>query len=404
MRFTSVALSTVLAFTVPFVASGFTPATTFTRAVVKSTTSNNANVVSVTHRHGCSCPSCAGACNCLACQSTKAHPASCRCFGCGMTALQMSTEAVDTTDDVPPEVEAMDGIASDEEAHNVDRPARGSGITKKSKKAAPKGTPIGELEVGSMVTGKVKAIMAYGAFVDIGASTDALLHVSRLSDDFVSNVGDIVKEGEEVEVRIVSIDEEKGQVAISMRSEEADNKEAERRSGGGRKQQRARPSRSDDRKALQALSESGYDVNKFVEGEVVSTLAFGAFVKVDVSQLGEDLEGTIEGLVHISSLTVGRVESVDSVVKTGDKVQVRVKMIDAEGGKASLSMIAEADEQQTQRPQKGERGQRPKKQRWSSDEMGADDWKESMDKFNEEQPTFKNMPIIVDKRKGAPVA
>lgn len=395
MRFTSAALSTVLAFTVPFIASGFTPATTFTRSVSKFT-SNNVNVVSVTHKRGCSCPSCAGACN--SCVGACSCPA-----GQSKThsALQMSTDAADTTDDVPPEVEAMDGIASDEEAHNVDRPARGS-LHKKSKKAAPKGTPIGELEVGSMVTGKVKAIMAYGAFVDIGASTDALLHVSRLSDEFVSNVGDIVTEGEEVQVRIVSVDEEKGQVAISMRSEEADKQEAERKAGGGRKQQRGRPSRSDDKKALKALSESGYDASKFVEGEVVSTLAFGAFVKVDVSQLGEDLEGTIEGLVHISSLTVGRVDSVDSVVKTGDKVQVRVKMIDAEGGKASLSMIAEADEQQ--RPQRGEGRGRPKKQRWSADEMGATDWKESMDKFNEEQPAFKNSFIIVDKRKGAPVA
>jgi 4-hydroxy-3-methylbut-2-enyl diphosphate reductase len=311
----------------------------------------------------------------------------------------MSTETeaeapASSDDDVPPEVTAMDGIASDEEAHNAERPARDS--LKKKTRQESKGTPIGELEIGSMVTGKVKAIMAYGAFVDIGASTDALLHVSRLSDEFVSNVGDIVKEGETVEVRIVSVDEEKGQVGISMRSEEADNRQSggNRRGGGRRK--------SDDNKAVAALAESGYDENKFVEGEVVSSLAFGAFVRVDTSQLVDSLEGTIEGLVHISSLAKERVESVDSVVSTGDKVQVRVKMVDAQGGKVSLSMISAEDEQPA--PQRREKGQRAKKQRWAPSEMGAEDWQESLDKFKETQPAFKNSFVIVDKRKKTPVS
>lgn len=380
MQFSSFALSAAVAISSPFIVSGFTPATSFTRAIVKSTTQPSASV-NISHRTGCECSGCA------------------RREQDGIFALRMSTETeaeapASSDDDVPPEVTAMDGIASDEEAHNAERPARDS--LKKKTKQEPKGTPIGELEIGSMVTGKVKAIMAYGAFVDIGASTDALLHVSRLSDEFVSNVGDIVKEGETVEVRIVSVDEEKGQVGISMRSEEADNRQSggNRRGGGRRK--------SDDNKAVAALAESGYDENKFVEGEVVSSLAFGAFVRVDTSQLVDSLEGTIEGLVHISSLAKERVESVDSVVSTGDKVQVRVKMVDAQGGKVSLSMISAEDEQPA--PQRREKGQRPKKQRWAPSEMGAEDWQESLDKFKETQPVFKNSFVIVDKRKKAPVS
>lgn len=379
MHFSSFALSAAVAISAPFFVSGFTPTASFTRAIVKSTTQTS-GLVNISHKTGCDCSSCA-------------HPVN------FISALLMSTETdaeapASSDDDVPPEVAAMDGIASNEEAHNAERPARDS--LKKKTKQESKGTPIGELEIGSMVTGKVKAIMAYGAFVDIGASTDALLHVSRLSDEFVSNVGDIVKEGETVEVRIVSVDEEKSQVGISMRSEEADNRQGggNRRGGGRRK--------SEDNKAVAALAESGYDENKFVEGEVVSTLAFGAFVRVDTKQLVDSLEGSIEGLVHISSLAKERVESVDSVVSTGEKVQVRVKMIDAQGGKVSLSMISAADEQPA--PQQRGRGQRPKKQRWAPSEMGAEDWQESLDKFKETQPAFKNNFVIVDKRNKAPVS
>merc|ERR1712125_75090 len=117
-----------------------------------------------------------------------------------------------------------------------------------------------------------------------------------------------------------------------------------------------------------ALGEAGFDTDKMVEGEVVNTLDFGAFVRFDTSQLGEGLEGELDGLVHISSLCVGRASSVDSVVKTGDKVQVRVKSVDTDGKKVSLSMIS-AEEEQANRPQ---RESRPKRNRmFSEDEMGA---------------------------------
>lgn len=293
-------------------------------------------------------------------------------------------------DEVPADVTAMDGIASEEEAHNVDRPARGSGIAKKTRKEG-KGTPVADLEIGSTVTGKVKAVMAYGAFIDIGAATDALLHVSRLSDEFVSDVASIVKVGQEVSVRIVSADAEKGQVGVSMRSEEADAKDSKRRQGGSRGGGRQQ---GKDTKALLALIEKGYNEDTFVEGEVVNTLDFGAFVRVDTSLLGEGLEGQIEGLVHISSLAEARVDNVESIAKAGDKVQVRVKMIDEEGGKISLSMIPKDKEQQ---PRK--KGGRKAKQRWTAAEMGAADWKESLEKFSEGQPKFNNNFIIVEKRK-----
>jgi transcriptional accessory protein Tex/SPT6 len=327
--------------------------------------------------------------------------AGCSCLGCGMkTILRMSSTE---EEQVPAEVDALDGVVSDEEVHNKERPSRESGI-KKHRKGEKKGTPLAELEVGSFVDGTVKAVTSYGAFVDIGASTDALLHVSRLSNSFVSNVEDVVKTGDSVNVRIVSVDVEKGQVAISMLSEDDENAAKAARGGGRRKERpkRSGADRTSQVETINALAEAGFDDNKMVEGEVVSTLDFGAFVRFDASQLAESVQGELDGLVHISALTAGRADSVTSVVSVGDKVQIRVKGLDTAGNKVSLSMISKEVEDATSRPQKKSDDAKPQRggrQMFSDSEMGAKDWKDSLQKFQEVNSDFTNMPVIVDKRK-----
>ena len=148
--------------------------------------------------------------------------------------------------EIPEAVAAADDAdASTENAHNVDRPKGDNAAKAKSSKA--KKAPISELTAGQELTGKVKTVTSYGAFVDIGYQSDGLLHISRIADDFVSNVEDILAVNQEVNVRVISIDTEKKQVALTMRSVEAEEKaEAEnadrrdkrgkrapRRSGGG---------------------------------------------------------------------------------------------------------------------------------------------------------------------------
>jgi predicted RNA-binding protein with RPS1 domain len=335
--------------------------------------------------------------------------------------LFMSDAVATTVDEVPTEVEALDGVASESEAHNVDRPARGSGIHKHSKGKKPprKGTPLSELQVGASVEGKIKTTTAYGAFVDIGAMTDALLHVSRLSDNFVAKVEDIVKAGDVVTVRIVSVDVEKNQVAVSMKSEEAEAKSAaarEQRSARAANteatmvKRKERPQRSGGDREAQAviisnLVESGYDSDKMIEGEVVSMLDFGAFVRFDASQLA-NVVGELDGLVHISALCVGRAESVASVVSVGQKVHVRVKSIEKEGNKISLSMISKSDEESSRPAPKGassksdsDEPRKRSRQMFSESDMGAKDWKESFEKFQGDQPSFSNTPLVVDRRR-----
>lgn len=302
------------------------------------------------------------------------HSMSCNC-GCAKTAL-FSTAEAETEEEVPAEVEALDGIASAEEAHNAERPARES-LAKKKK--AP-GKSLDEFEIGSNVDGRVKTITSYGAFIDIGAETDGLLHISQLSQGFVSDVNELLKVGQEVDVRIVNIDKKKSQIGLSLLTEEEaaqeqPRRERQQRGGGG--------GRRDDSKVSAALAEKGWDAEQFIEGTVVSTVDFGCFVRIDASQLNAEVEGEMDGLVHISSLTAGRVNNVGDVVNQNDKVQVRIKSID--GRKVSLSMISLEDE-------KAKAPAGPPSE-------GAKDWKESLEKFKAKSPKFSNKPMVVDLRK-----
>lgn len=340
----------------------------------------------------------------LTCPSCIVHKPACRCFDCSSFALAMA-DVLEA--EVPAEVEAMDGIASEEEAHNAERPARGSGIHKHSKDTSGR-VELKDLEIGAEVTAKVKTITSYGAFLDIGAKSDALIHVSRLSDDFVANVEDVVKQGEDITVRIISVDVDKNQIAVTMRSPEAEARAAEGRSEGRPTKRRERPQRSGADQAAQAatiaaLADKGVDDGAFVDGEVVSTLDFGAFVRFDTAQLGDGLEGEVDGLVHISALAEGRVSSVADVAAVGDKVKVRVRSVDAGAGRISLSMISkEAEEASRPAPRKqggggGGRGFDPVGSSWK--DTGAADWKESLEEFGKTQTAFTNTAVVQDRRK-----
>jgi predicted RNA-binding protein with RPS1 domain len=398
MKFTTSAIAAVVAF-----AAGSITVSAFT-APGAAFVSTRAATNSVAHSAGCPCGSCASShsANCLCGACVRSHTAGCTCLACGMsTALRMSSaEEVAAVEEVPTEVVALDGVADDEEAHNADRPARDSGIKKHKNKGGAK-TAIGDLVIGSYVDGTVKTVTSYGAFVDIGAATDALLHVSRLSKEFVSNVEDVIKVGQAVNVRIASVDAEKNQVAISMISEDDEKNAQAARSGGGKRKER--PQRSGgDRNAqvatMNSLVEAGFDDEKMIEGEVVSALDFGAFVRFDASQLAASVVGELDGLVHISALTTGRASSVQSLVKVGDKVQIRVRSLDTEGNKVSLSMITKAEEEEN-RPQRGGGKPRRGKEMFAADEMGAKDWKESMEKFHAVSDVFSNPVVVIDRRK-----
>lgn len=75
-------------------------------------------------------------------------------------------------------------------------------------------------EVGTVVTGKVTGIQPYGAFVAIDESTQGLVHISEITHGYVKDVNEHLKVGDEVQVKILSVDEAKGKIGLSIRATE----------------------------------------------------------------------------------------------------------------------------------------------------------------------------------------
>jgi len=174
--------------------------------------------------------------------------------------------------------------------------------TNKRKRSAREATvDLAELSVGTVVQGVVKNVVSYGAFVDIGAAKDGMLHVSDISNSYVANITDVVNVGDSIEARIKSIDAVAGRFALIMKDESAEPA--------------ARPPRSSARQPrakadLSAIAD--FDPKAMIRGTVVSLMDFGCFVSIG---------NNIDGLVHISQLQDARTNAVSDVVKVGDEVR-----------------------------------------------------------------------------------
>jgi small subunit ribosomal protein S1 len=159
------------------------------------------------------------------------------------------------------------------------------------------------LEVGQKRKGKVKTLKDYGAFIDIGG-VDGLVHVSEISWGRVAHPRDVLSEGQEVEVQILSIDSDKGKIALGM------------------KQLQMSP--------WQGILER-FPPSTTVHGKVTKTTEFGAFV---------ELEPGVEGMVHISELDHRRVHRVTDILQVGKEVDVKVLSVDPEKKRIALSVKA----------------------------------------------------------------
>ena len=165
---------------------------------------------------------------------------------------------------------------------------------------------LAKLAVGSVVRGTVTSMTSYGAFVDLGG-VEGLLHVSEMAHDRIEDPHEVVTEGEELEVKVQSIEEKDGQQRISL-----------------------------SRKALDADpwddAERRFPVGATVPGRVTRVEAYGAFVR---------LAPGLEGLVHVSELATGRrIAHPREVVELGQDVEVKVLAVDPEKRRISLSLSA----------------------------------------------------------------
>src|ERR1700730_16274924 len=158
------------------------------------------------------------------------------------------------------------------------------------------------LEEGSVVTGIVKNLTEYGAFIDLGG-VDGLLHVSDMSYGRVNHPSEIVSAGDEITVRVLKFDREKERISLGLKQMIPDPWDSiqERYPGGSK-----------------------------VIGRVVSVTDYGAFV---------ELEPGVEGLIHISEMTWSRrMKHPSKVVKAGDQVEAVVLDVKPRDRRVSLGI------------------------------------------------------------------
>ncbi|XYY59165.1 30S ribosomal protein S1 [Bacillus velezensis] len=157
------------------------------------------------------------------------------------------------------------------------------------------------LEVGSVLEGKVRRLTDFGAFVDIGG-IDGLVHISRLSHSHVEKPSDVVEEGQDVKVKVLSVDRDNERISLSIKET----------SPG-------------------PWSQVGEKVKQgdVLEGKVRRLVSFGAFVEI--------LPG-VEGLVHISQISNKHIGTPHEVLEEGQTVKVKVLDVNESEERISLSM------------------------------------------------------------------
>ena len=196
--------------------------------------------------------------------------------------------------------------------------------------AAARAEVFGKLNVGDVVTGKVARITSFGAFIDLGG-VDGLVHLTELSHERNVSPKSVVTVGEEIEVKVLDLNEEEGRVSLSLKA--------------------TTPGPWDGVEQKLAAGD-------VIEGTVKRLTDFGAFVEV--------LPG-IDGLVHISQISHKRVENPKDVLSVGQEVTVKVLEVNPANERVSLSIKAleerpAQEEGQEKEEKRQSRQRRPKRQ------------------------------------------
>ena len=158
------------------------------------------------------------------------------------------------------------------------------------------------MKEGDTLTGTVRTLMPYGAFIDLGG-VDGLLHISDMAYSRVSKPEDVLSVGQEIRVRVLKIDPESKKISLGLKQLEAEPWETA--------PQRLLPGQR-------------------VSGQVTRIMDFGAFVEI---------EPGIEGLIHISEMSWGKkVRHPSDVVKPGDRVDAVILSVKPEERRIALGL------------------------------------------------------------------
>lgn len=172
--------------------------------------------------------------------------------------------------------------------------------------AANKAKVISELKEGQELEGTVQRLTDFGAFVDVGG-VDGLVHVSEISWSHVNKPADVLAEGQNVNVKVLKVDPEKGKISLSIKA--------------------ATPG------PWETASEK-FNADDIVTGVVKRIADFGAFVEIAPG---------VEGLVHISQISHKHIGTPHEVLKEGQSVQVKILDVNVADKRISLS-IKETEE------------------------------------------------------------
>jgi small subunit ribosomal protein S1 len=160
--------------------------------------------------------------------------------------------------------------------------------------------------VGAVMTGRVTSVRDFGAFVDLGAGVQGLLHVSEMAWSRVSNAADIIKPGEEITVKILRVDEEKQKISLGLKQLSAD--------------------------PWSTVPER-YETGQARPGRVTRVAEFGAFV---------ELEPGVEALAHASTFTpTGRSGEWSSQVAPGMAGVFEILSIDLEKKRIGVALLTD---------------------------------------------------------------
>ncbi|WP_336634090.1 30S ribosomal protein S1 [Lysinibacillus fusiformis] len=170
-----------------------------------------------------------------------------------------------------------------------------------SEKASQKQNVINQIKAGDVLDGKVQRLASFGAFIDLGG-IDGLVHISQVSHEHVSDVSEVLSEGQGVTVKVLSVDPANERISLSI------------------KETIPGPwSNIEERAAKGAI----------LDGKVKRLTSFGAFVEVFPG---------VEGLVHISQIAHKHINTPHEALKEGQEVQVKVLDVNAEDGRLALSI------------------------------------------------------------------
>ncbi|PON62272.1 Translation elongation factor [Parasponia andersonii] len=195
-----------------------------------------------------------------------------------------------------------------------------------------------ELVPGVTFTGKVRSIQPFGAFIDFGAFTDGLVHVSMLSDSYVKEVGSVVSVGQEVKVKLVEANMETGRISLSMREGDDTGKRKDASGSDDRTgSSRRNPSKSNQRKG-EPRKVSKFVKGQDLEGMVKNMNRAGAFISLPEGEEGflpiaEELDEGFGTLMGETTLQIGQ--------------EVSVRVLHISRGQVTLTMKKEEDVQKS---------------------------------------------------------